>query len=125
MRVEPTASLSATLQPTPQVRLAAEPSVKVQEVKRPSEANQSRTETDPQHKRQPPPEQAPVQSSGRLTIELDRGAGVFVQRLIDPSTEEVIRQFPHEGQLMLARAQKAYEKARGELAHSEPESPPR
>jgi uncharacterized FlaG/YvyC family protein len=112
MRVETNASLSATLQPTMPVRLQTEPSVKVQEVKRPSEAQKARTESDPQFQRpEPQNQQGAVETSGRLTIELDQAAGVFVQRLIDPSTEEVLRQFPHEGQLMMARAQRAYQEA--------------
>jgi uncharacterized FlaG/YvyC family protein len=99
------------------VRQAADPEVKVQEVERPSEAQQSRAETDPRNPPPAPPKRQVVESSGRLTIELDQSAGVFVQRLIDPSTEEVLRQFPHESQLMLARAQRAYQDAVTEQVH--------
>lgn len=120
MRVETNASLSATLQPTLPVRLQTEPSVKVQEVKRPSEAQQSRTQSDPQHQRPEPSAPNVAESSGRLTIELDQAAGVFVQRLIDPSTDEILRQFPHEGQLMMARAQKAYQDAVNEHKRETP-----
>jgi len=49
--------------------------------------------------------------AGHLRIELDEAAGRFVQTLTDPSTQEVLRRFPHESQLAFARAIGAYAKA--------------
>lgn len=115
MRYETNASLSAALQPTWPVRLNTEPSVKVQEVKKESEGQKSRREIDPEARQQRVPM---AESAGRLTIELDAEAGVYVQRLIDPSTEEILRQFPHDSQLMLSRAFRAYRDAMLETSGS-------
>lgn len=49
--------------------------------------------------------------AGRLRIELDEAAGRFVQTLTDPTTQEVLRRFPHESQLAFARASRAYAQA--------------
>lgn len=49
--------------------------------------------------------------AGRLRIELDEAAGRFVQTLTDPTTQEVLRRFPHESQLAFARASRAYTQA--------------
>lgn len=121
VRLDTSASLSAVLEPALPVRLQTEPYVKVQEVKRPSEANNSRQRGDSALHARPaesaPPKSAPpagahaAASSGRLTIAYDQEAGRFIQRLIDPATDEILRQFPHDSQLMMARAQKAYQAA--------------
>jgi uncharacterized FlaG/YvyC family protein len=115
MRVETNASLSLALEPAIPVRLQTEPSVKVQETKRPSEANDSRKKGDGAQAAQAKivRTEAPdiASSNGRLTIDFDKSAGMFVQRLIDPKTDEVLRQYPHDSHLMMARAQKAYEAA--------------
>ena len=50
--------------------------------------------------------------AGHLRIELDQAAGHFVQTLTDPTTNEILRQFPHESALAFARAVRAYEMAR-------------
>ena len=50
--------------------------------------------------------------AGHLRIELDQAAGRFVQTLTDPTTNEILRQFPHESALAFARAVRAYEMAR-------------
>lgn len=49
--------------------------------------------------------------AGQLRIELDEAAGRFVQTLTDPTTQEVLRRFPHESQLAFARATRAYSAA--------------
>lgn len=46
--------------------------------------------------------------AGHLRIELDAEAGRFVQTLTDPTTNEILRRFPHESQLAFARATRAY-----------------
>lgn len=111
MRYETNASLSAALQPTWPVRLNTEPNVKVQEVKKESESQTSRREIDAERRGERAKQ---TERSGRLKIELDPEAGVYVQRLIDPGTEEVLRQFPHDSQLMLSRAFRAYRDALAE-----------
>lgn len=109
MRTDGFASLSSALQPTWSVRLNSEPSVKVQDGKKASDTNPDGDGRHPYKERPAKPEVAV--SSGRLVIELDKAAGVFVQRLIDPLSADVLRQYPSESALMLARAQRAYEKA--------------
>jgi len=46
--------------------------------------------------------------AGRLRIEFDKAAGVYVQTLSDPMTDEVLRKYPSEAQLGFARAVRAY-----------------
>jgi hypothetical protein len=53
----------------------------------------------------PPPR---ALSAGHLRIELDAESGRFIQTLTDPSTDEVLRRFPHESQISFARAARAY-----------------
>ena len=46
--------------------------------------------------------------SGDLVVEIDAASGRFVQTLRDGETEEVLRQWPNEGQLAFARGVRAY-----------------
>ncbi len=57
--------------------------------------------------------------AGHLRIELDEEAGRFVQTLTDPTTNEILRRFPHESQLAFARATRAYAMAQFRKAERE------
>jgi uncharacterized FlaG/YvyC family protein len=45
---------------------------------------------------------------GRLLVEIDVDSGRFVNTLLDPNTEEVIRKYPSDAQLAYSRAVRAY-----------------
>lgn len=47
----------------------------------------------------------------RLTIEIDREAGRFVNTLVDPNSDVVLRRYPSERQLAYSRAVNAYMRA--------------
>lgn len=49
-----------------------------------------------------------------LLIELDKASNRFVQTLVDPSSQSVLRRFPNEGQLAFSRGVNAYMKALGQ-----------
>ena len=49
-----------------------------------------------------------------LLIELDEASDRFVQTLVDPSNQAVLRRFPNEGQLAFSRGVNAYVKALGQ-----------
>lgn len=51
----------------------------------------------------PPPPPAP-----RLVIERDEASQRFVQTLIDPANDSVVRRYPHEAELAFARGVNAY-----------------
>ena len=44
----------------------------------------------------------------RLVIELDEGSARFVQSLVDPVNQSVLRRFPNESQLAFSRGVNAY-----------------
>lgn len=46
--------------------------------------------------------------AGDLVIEIDHAAKRFVNKLFDPSTQELTRQFPSDGQLAFSRGLNAY-----------------
>jgi hypothetical protein len=52
------------------------------------------------------PQQPPIPP--RLYIELDEAADRFVQTVVDPANETVLRRFPEEGRLAFSRGVNAY-----------------
>lgn len=46
--------------------------------------------------------------AGDLVIEIDQAAKRFVNKLFDPNTQELTRQFPSDGQLAFSRGLNAY-----------------
>lgn len=63
-------------------------------------------EPGPAPKVEPP---APVQLvAGDVQILIDKASGRFINTLVDPDTQEVLRQYPSEAQLAYSRAVRAY-----------------
>lgn len=63
---------------------------------------------------EPPAAAAPALTSTRLHVDFDRSAGRFVQTITDVTTDQVLRQYPSEGQLAYSRAVVAYMRALAE-----------
>jgi hypothetical protein len=61
--------------------------------------------TNTETKQEPPPS---LLLSSELVVEIDQASGRFVQTLLDSETDEVLRQWPNEGQLAFARGVRAY-----------------
>jgi hypothetical protein len=76
----------------------------------------SQTEERPKTVESAPPAPPPADDTPllapELRIEVDEEAQRFVQRLTDPDTGELMRQWPHESQLAFSRAAAAYARAR-------------
>ena len=51
---------------------------------------------------------APPMPSPRHAVELDEASGRFVQELVDPASNEILRAFPDESQLAFSRGVRAY-----------------
>lgn len=58
-----------------------------------------------------PPASPEAPAIAKLRIEIDALSGRFVQSLLDPTTHEVLAQYPSEDQLAFSRAISAYMKA--------------
>lgn len=50
----------------------------------------------------------------KLLIEIDKVSGRFVNTLVDPDSQQVLRQYPSDAQLAFSRAVQAYIKAMSE-----------
>ncbi|MES1201038.1 MAG: hypothetical protein ABUS57_06270 [Pseudomonadota bacterium] len=50
----------------------------------------------------------PDLSAAKLLVAIDEGSGRFVNTLLDPNSQEVLRQYPSDAQLAFSRAVKAY-----------------
>jgi hypothetical protein len=51
---------------------------------------------------------APPTPSPRHAVRLDEASGRFVQELLDPASNEILRAFPDESQLAFSRGVRAY-----------------
>lgn len=90
----PAAVLDARLSPVWRVQLALRDDASAQ---KPAPAPQ---------KSEPPP---PVQLiASEMLIQVDKASGRFVSTVIDPDTQEILRQYPSETQLAYSRAVRAY-----------------
>lgn len=102
----PVQPLEARLAPVWRVEVSVS-GVKAKPEKQPGPAAQMAQQVQEENQQQNQADQEP----GVLQIHVDAEAGRFVNVLLDPHSQEVLRQYPNEGQLAYARAVNQYLRA--------------